>query len=210
AGWDAALAAEVGVRPEQLPELAPTGAECARIGGPDGPALASGCIDAFAEQLVAGADDDGDGLVILGTTLIVWAVTASEERVPDHYVIPHPAPGKTLGGARRNASGLVRKWLSSVLTTAASPGHPPRAAAAQGKVDPQGRRDASPPRQEVFSGRRRRHVHGHPPNSYRASGGRGRAREAGCSRGRRGAGLVALMRGASKGLRGAEPVAADR
>ena len=40
----------------------------------DGPALASGCIDAFAEQLVAGADQPGDVLVLLGTTLIVWVV----------------------------------------------------------------------------------------------------------------------------------------
>src|SRR5436190_1595180 len=46
-GWDPKLAADVGVRPEQLPKLAPTGLACGRIGGADGPALASGCIDAF-------------------------------------------------------------------------------------------------------------------------------------------------------------------
>src|SRR5215831_2936864 len=125
-GWDAALAAEVGVRPEQLPELAPTGAECARIGGPDGPALASGCIDAFAEQLVAGADDDGDVLVILGTTLIVWAVTASEEPVPDHYVIPHTAPGKMLVGGPSNAGGLFLNWVTSLLRDGGSPDDPAR------------------------------------------------------------------------------------
>ena len=36
--------------------------------------LASGCIDGFVEQLVAGADEPGDVLVLLGTTLIVWVV----------------------------------------------------------------------------------------------------------------------------------------
>ena len=91
-GWDAEIAGEVGVRVDQLPKLAPTGFECGRVGGLDGPALSPGCIDAFAEQLVAGADEDGDVLVILGTTLIVWGVTSSDEPVPDHYVIPHTAP----------------------------------------------------------------------------------------------------------------------
>ncbi len=82
-GWDAEIAGEVGVRPEQFPRLVPTGWECGRrraVG--EGPALGSGCIDAFAEQLVAGADHDGDVLVIFGTTLIIWAVTSSESRCP--------------------------------------------------------------------------------------------------------------------------------
>jgi len=125
-GWDATLAAEVGVRPDQLPELAPTGAACARIGGPDGPALAPGSIDAFAEQLVAGADDDGDVLVILGTTLIVWAVTSSEEPVPDHYVIPHTAPGKMLVGGPSNAGGLFLNWVTSLLRDGELPDDPGR------------------------------------------------------------------------------------
>ena len=125
-GWDTAIAAEVGVRPDQLPELAPTGAECARIGGPDGPALASGCIDAFAEQLVAGADDEGDVLVILGTTLIVWAVTPSEEPVPDHYVIPHTVPGKVLAGGPSNAGGLFLNWVASLVRDGDPPDDPGR------------------------------------------------------------------------------------
>jgi xylulokinase len=114
-GWDPKLAGEVGVRTEQLPKLAPTGFECGRVGGADGPALASGCIDAFAEQLVAGADDDGDVLIILGTTLIVWAVTSRDEPVPDHYLIPHTTPGKMLVGGPSNAGGLFLNWVSSLL-----------------------------------------------------------------------------------------------
>ena len=54
---------------EQLPRLVPTGWECGRVGGADGPVLASGCIDVLADQIVAGADNDGDVLVLLGTTL---------------------------------------------------------------------------------------------------------------------------------------------
>ena len=125
-GWDPQLAGEVGVRAEQLPKLAPTGFECGRVGGAGGPALASGCIDAFAEQLVAGADDDGDVLVILGTTLIVWAVTSSEEPVPDHYVIPHTTPGKMLVGGPSNAGGLFLNWVTSLLADGDPPADPGR------------------------------------------------------------------------------------
>jgi xylulokinase len=127
-GWDPHLAGEVGVRPEQLPKLAPTGFECGRVGGADGPPLASGCIDAFAEQLVAGADDDGDVLIILGTTLIVWAVTSGDEPVADHYVIPHTTPGKMLVGGPSNAGGLFLNWVSSLLAEgdrATDPGRVP-------------------------------------------------------------------------------------
>jgi xylulokinase len=131
-GWDPKLAGDIGVRADQLPKLAPTGAECGRVGGPDGPALASGCIDAFAEQLVAGADEDGDVLVILGTTLIVWAVTSSEEPVPDdssrsgHYVIPHTAPGKMLVGGPSNAGGLFLNWVASLVGDGDQPDDPDR------------------------------------------------------------------------------------
>ena len=125
-GWDAEIAEDVGVRVDQLPKLAPTGLECGRVGGAEGPALGSGCIDAFAEQLVAGADDDGDVLVILGTTLIVWAVTSSEEPVPDHYVIPHSAPGKVLVGGPSNAGGLFLNWATSLLGDGDPPDDPGR------------------------------------------------------------------------------------
>jgi xylulokinase len=114
------------VRVEQLPKLAPTGSACGRVGGPDGPELAPGCIDAFAEQLVAGADDDGDVLVILGTTLIVWAVTSREDPVPDHYVIPHTAPGKVLVGGPSNAGGLFLNWVDGLLGEGAPPTDPGR------------------------------------------------------------------------------------
>ena len=123
-GWDAEIAGEVGVRVDQLPKLAPTGFECVRVGGLDGPALGPGCIDAFAEQLVAGADEDGDVLVILGTTLIVWAVTSSDEPVPDHYVIPHTAPGKTLVGGPSNAGGLFVNWVSDLVADGDAPSDP--------------------------------------------------------------------------------------
>ena len=122
--WDPQLAADIGVRVDQLPRLVPTGFECGRVGGPDGPALGSGCIDALAEQLVAGADDDGDVLVILGTTLIVWAVSERSDEVPGLFTIPHTAAGKYLVGGPSNAGGLFCNWAANLFADAPGPAEP--------------------------------------------------------------------------------------
>jgi xylulokinase len=122
-GWDEKAVAEAGVTVEQLPRLVPTGLECGRIGG-DGPPLASGCIDALAEQLVAGADHDGDVLVILGTTLIVWAVTDRTDEIPGYWTIPHTAAGKMLRGGPSNAGGLFLDWVNRVVTAGEPPTDP--------------------------------------------------------------------------------------
>jgi sugar (pentulose or hexulose) kinase len=110
-GWDEAVAAEVGVATSQLPRLVPTGWEAGRVGG-DGPPLASGCVDAMAEQLVAGADRPGDVLVLLGTTLIVWIVASEGAEVPGYVTIPHTASGNFLVGGPSNAGGLFRDWVA--------------------------------------------------------------------------------------------------
>jgi xylulokinase len=124
-GWDAELAATVGVRPEQLPRLAPTGWEAARVDG-DGPALAAGCVDALAEQIVAGADDEGDVLVILGTTLIVWVVSARDVSVPGFWTIPHTTQGMWLVGGPSNAGGLFCNWVTGSLGASGGPAEPGR------------------------------------------------------------------------------------
>jgi xylulokinase len=128
--WDPEVAASVGARPDQLPRLVPTGWEAARIAS-DGPPLASGCIDALAEQLVAGADDDGDVLVILGTTLIVWAVMtptaeSGDAAVPGFWSIPHTAAGKLLVGGPSNAGGMFCDWVRRWSGEARSPAEPRR------------------------------------------------------------------------------------
>lgn len=123
-GWDADIIGGVGARVDQFPRLVPTGWECGRVQG--GPALASGCIDALAEQLVAGADNDGDVLVIFGTTLIIWAVTTSETPVPGYWTIPHTAAGKLFVGGPSNAGGLFCDWAVRLLGDATGPVEPGR------------------------------------------------------------------------------------
>jgi xylulokinase len=122
-GWDEDAAGAAGISTAQLPRLVPTGHEAGRVDG-DGPPLASGCIDALAEQLVSGADDDGDVLVILGTTLIVWVVTERTDEVPGYWTIPHTAAGKMLVGGPSNAGGLFLDWVDRLLGPGASPEDP--------------------------------------------------------------------------------------
>ena len=113
-GWDEELATELGIDTAQLPRLVPTGWEAGRVGA-DGPALASGCVDAMAEQLVAGADQPGDVLVLFGTTLIVWVVAGEAAEVPGYVSIPHTASGNFLVGGPSNAGGMFRDWVTHLF-----------------------------------------------------------------------------------------------
>jgi len=111
-GWDPEVAAEVGVHPEQLPTIVPSGQVAGKVGDA---VLEPGTIDALAEQLVAGADAPGDVLVICGTTLIVWAVVEREVTVPGYLCVPHTTPGLWLLGGPSNAGGLFLDWVRRLL-----------------------------------------------------------------------------------------------
>lgn len=123
-GWDAALAGEAGTTPAALPDIV-SGVESAGRVRDDlagaGALVGGGTIDAFAEQLVAGADETGDVLVLCGTTLITWGVLDDWQEVPGLWTIPHSAAGKTMIGGPSNAGGLflerVRRWLGGDAAT---------------------------------------------------------------------------------------------
>ena len=119
-GWDPEVCKEAGVTPEQLPVIVPGIEPTGTIGSDLGPALegavvGGGTIDAFGEQLVAGADHDGDVLLIIGATLITWAVVPEWHEAPGLWTVPHTAPGKTLIGGPSNAGGIARNWAEKVL-----------------------------------------------------------------------------------------------
>src|SRR5680860_423177 len=138
-GWDPAVARDAGVTVDALPRLVPTAAECGRVDG-DGPVLASGCVDALAEQLVAGANTAGDVLVILGTTLIVWVVVAESAAPADargFFTIPHTVAGHLLVGGPRNAGALLMNRALAALGA--------REPAATGSVADPGRVPVWPP-----------------------------------------------------------------
>ena len=121
AQWDDALATEAGVTTDQLPDIVVGVEPAGRVGGPDGPVLGGGTIDAMGEQIVAGADNDGDVLVICGTTLITWAVMTGDEWLerPGLWTIPHTAPGKLVIGGPSNAGGLFLNWARHLVGASA-------------------------------------------------------------------------------------------
>ncbi len=112
-GWDEALAKDAGTDPGALPEIV-SGVDAAGAvseGLPGAGALVGGgTIDAFAEQLAAGADATGDVLVLCGTTLITWGVIDEWAEVPGLWTIPHSAAGKAMIGGPSNAGGLFLEW----------------------------------------------------------------------------------------------------
>ena len=114
-GWDEALLAECGARPDQMPTIGVSGRPLAEVRDRPGCVLEGGTIDALGEQIVAGCDEVGDVLVICGTTLIVWAVVPDAVPVEHYYTIPHTAPGKFLVGGPSNAGGLFLNWVDNLL-----------------------------------------------------------------------------------------------
>ena len=59
--------------------------------------------------MVSGADDDGDVLVLCGTTLIVWVTVPEARQVPGLWTIPTMTGKSQIGGAS-NAGGLFLGW----------------------------------------------------------------------------------------------------
>ncbi len=127
-GWDPAACADCGAAVDQMPRVETIGAPIGRV-HPTAAVLAAGAVDALCEQIVAGADRDGDVLVLCGTTLIVWTTIAEARQVPGLWTIPHTAPGKSQIGGASNAGGLFLGWVDRVLApgdaTAVQPGRVP-------------------------------------------------------------------------------------
>jgi xylulokinase len=123
-GWNEAACAERGAAAAQMPRVETIGAAAGQLPGTR-TVLATGAVDALCEQMVAGADRDGEVLVMCGTTLIVWVTVPEARQVPGLWTIPHTrAPKSQIGGAS-NAGGLFLGWVDRVV----GPGDP-------GSVDP--------------------------------------------------------------------------
>jgi xylulokinase len=108
-----------------MPKVEMIGAAVGRVSGTDA-VLAAGAIDALCEQLVAGADSDGDVLVLCGTTLIVWANIPDARQVPGLWTIPHLVGGQSRIGGASNAGGLFLGWVDRLLAQSDSAPADPR------------------------------------------------------------------------------------
>ncbi len=113
-GWNPAECADRGATVKQMPRVETIGAAAGQVRG-TGAILAIGAIDALCEQIVAGADRDGDVLVMCGTTLIVWITIPGYRQVPGLWTIPHTAAGKSQIGGASNAGGLFLGWVDRVV-----------------------------------------------------------------------------------------------
>src|SRR5439155_1731847 len=107
--WDEGAVTECGARPEQFPPAFNNGEPVGRVSksvAAGEAVLGASSIDAMGEQLVAGADREGDVLVILGTTLLTWALIPEWREVPGLWTIPHlGGTGKVFIGGASNAGG---------------------------------------------------------------------------------------------------------
>jgi xylulokinase len=113
-GWSVDACAECGVTIDQMPRVEMAGAVAGKVRGTDA-VLAAGAIDALCEQMVAGADHDGDVLVLCGTTLIVWVTIPEYRQVSGLWTIPHTVPGKSQIGGASNAGGLFLGWVDRLV-----------------------------------------------------------------------------------------------
>jgi xylulokinase len=112
--WDVDKLAKIGVNAAQMPLIVNMGARAGTVTGTDA-ALAGGTVDAMCDQIVSGAEETGDVLVICGATLIVWAVVDDWVDVPGLWTVPHTVSGKVLVGGPSNAGALFVDWARSLL-----------------------------------------------------------------------------------------------
>lgn len=113
-GWSDSVCAECGTAPAAMPRVETTGAAVGRVRDTDA-VLGAGAVDAVCEQIVAGAERDGDVLVMCGTTLIVWVTIDQFREVPGLWSLPHPSPGKFQIGGPSNAGGLFLGWVDRLV-----------------------------------------------------------------------------------------------
>jgi xylulokinase len=124
--WAEEAARQAGAAPSQLPRVV-TDLEPVGLVSPGGAAVGAGTVDALAAQYVAGADQPGDVLVVLGATLIAWLVVDEWVECPGLWTVPHTAPGLCLVGGASNAGGLFMDWLRRLMgneSASAETGHP--------------------------------------------------------------------------------------
>lgn len=133
--WDAEVCAASGVGTDVLPSVAvfgtpigtvdpalwPAPATAASVAPP---VLGAGGVDAFCEQLVAGADAAGDVLIVCGSTLVVWAVVEGWPQPPGLWTMPHLKSGMAMVGGASNAGGLFLDWVDRLVAPSTGEARP--------------------------------------------------------------------------------------
>jgi xylulokinase len=112
--WDREALAALGLDESRVARIVPFGQAAGTVAGTS-TVVGGGSIDAFCEQIVAGADEPGDVLVIFGATLIVWVVSDTWLELPGFTTFPSTAAGRVLIGGPSNAGGLFVDWVRAMV-----------------------------------------------------------------------------------------------
>ena len=115
--WPLEVMTSLGLETAALPELVPPGRViglvspdvAAALGLPTGVCVVSGMTDGCTAQLSTGAIRAGDSMGVLGTTLVLKAVSAVEVRTADGSVYSHLSPAGDFwpGGASSSGAGVL-------------------------------------------------------------------------------------------------------
>ena len=120
-GWNGDLLSSLGVSEEQMPMVVPMCEAAGTLPGTDA-VVTGGTIDALCDQIVSGATEPGDVLVIFGATLICWVVCDEWLVVPGLISYPSTTAGRYLVGGPSNAGALFVDWARQLLRGTPRPG----------------------------------------------------------------------------------------
>jgi xylulokinase len=126
ATWDAAALEAVGMPRDRMPELVRPGrvigevAHPAAWGLPPGVAIVSGMTDGCTAQIATGAVVSGDTVGVLGTTLVLKAVSRADVVDRAAGVYAHVAPDGLYwpGGASNSGAGVLATGITEDLDPA--------------------------------------------------------------------------------------------
>jgi xylulokinase len=77
--------------------------------------VAVGTIDCFADAAAAGVEREGDGVILLGSTLIVYAVAPRGTAVAGLDTTSHVGGDGSLVGGSTTSAGLALDWIAGLL-----------------------------------------------------------------------------------------------
>jgi xylulokinase len=131
-GWDEGACAAAGFPVSSLPRVAVFGEAIGTLApdvlgegyaGAGEVVLGAGSVDGLCEQVVAGTVNEGDVLVALGSTLVVWLTAPGwPDEVPGLWRAPHIAPGMAMLGGASTAGGMWADWVERVIRPAPAGG----------------------------------------------------------------------------------------
>ncbi|MDQ1696220.1 MAG: xylulokinase [Frankiaceae bacterium] len=110
--WDQATLDDCKAAAEQVPQIVANRTPVADVGGT---LLDGGAIDVMCERLASGVADEGDVLVICGSTLVVMARLRPGATTPPSILAYPDAGGAMTATAASNAGGLFLNWVDRTV-----------------------------------------------------------------------------------------------